>query len=223
MSELNDLIIRSDTNEKEAVHAMKSETEVRLMLQLRGRGVTTYEIARVLACSRNTVYRYLRQGGWQSSKSDAVDGSRVVAGGAVRASRRQRRRDPPGVAHGTGYRGVVAHGGTGGATAAPSAAGTPVGDAAFRDAAGGSVAGGFRSDAGDGGWPAHDGASVRGDAGLFPPAVRGGVRESVPAVVAGRHGTRLPALRRGAAHRADGQSQSAGDATAGTRSRAHVQ
>ena len=69
MSELNDLIIRSDTNEKEAVHAMKSETEVRLMLQLRGRGVSTYAIARVLACSRNTVYRYLRQGGWQSSKS----------------------------------------------------------------------------------------------------------------------------------------------------------
>ena len=61
MSELNDLIIRSDTNEKEAVHVMKSETEVRLMLQLRGRGVSTYEIARVLACSRNTVYRYLRQ------------------------------------------------------------------------------------------------------------------------------------------------------------------
>ena len=58
MSELNDLIIRSDTNEKEAVHAMKSETEVRLMLQLRGHGVST-----------NTVYRYLRQGGWQSSKS----------------------------------------------------------------------------------------------------------------------------------------------------------
>ena len=46
MSELNDLIIRSDTNEKEAVHVMKSETEVRLMLQLRGRGVSTYEIAR---------------------------------------------------------------------------------------------------------------------------------------------------------------------------------
>ena len=49
MSELNDLIICSDTNEKEAVHAMKSETDVRLMLQLRGRGVSTYEIARVLA------------------------------------------------------------------------------------------------------------------------------------------------------------------------------
>ena len=68
MSELNDLTIRSDTNEKEAVHAMKSEAEVRLMLQLRAHGVSTYEIARVLACSRNTVYRYLRQGGWQSSK-----------------------------------------------------------------------------------------------------------------------------------------------------------
>ena len=67
MSELNDLIICSDTNEKEAVHAMKSETEVRLMLQLRGRGVSTYEIARVLACSRNTVYRYLRQGGGHAS------------------------------------------------------------------------------------------------------------------------------------------------------------
>ena len=38
------------------------------MLQLRSHGVSTYEIVRVLACSRNTVYRYLRQGGWQSSK-----------------------------------------------------------------------------------------------------------------------------------------------------------
>ena len=50
MSELNDLTIRSDTNEKEAVHAMKSEAEVRLMLQWRAHGVSTYEIARVLAC-----------------------------------------------------------------------------------------------------------------------------------------------------------------------------
>ena len=59
MSELIDLTIRSDANETAAVHAMKLETDVRLMLQLRSNGVSTYGIARVLACSRNTVYRYL--------------------------------------------------------------------------------------------------------------------------------------------------------------------
>ena len=69
MSELEAHTIPREISNGEDVHAMKSEQDVRLMLHLKSQGSSTYEIARLLNCSRTTVRRYLRLGGWQPAKS----------------------------------------------------------------------------------------------------------------------------------------------------------
>ena len=160
------LSIRSDTNEKEAAHAMQSSTEVRLHAEdpwswgLDLRDLQPSAGMRSQYCE--SVSPAGRTGLSSKSRRTRLNGSRVVAGGPVRASRRQRpivihqelrtERDIERVdAHrGTAQRVTVA-------PTAPCAAGGRV--AAFRDAAGESVAGGFQvRSLGDGGWLAHDGA-----------------------------------------------------------------
>ena len=53
------------SNEIEGSHAMHTPEDVQAMLKLASMGWGAKRIAAELGCSRNTVKRYLRQGGWQ--------------------------------------------------------------------------------------------------------------------------------------------------------------
>ena len=68
MSELKGNRQNTSVAERSRRDKVLTEVEVDLMVRLSERGWTKARIARELGCSRPTVYRYLKQGGWCPSR-----------------------------------------------------------------------------------------------------------------------------------------------------------
>ena len=116
----------------------------------------------------------------------------------------------PGAAGGAWDRGVAAHRGARGAAAPAASADDPAGVRAVRVAARGPAADRLRLQAGGDRGTELQGARLRRHAGVLAPPVRGRLPGRDAALLDGRDGSRLPPLRRGAAHGAHGQPDGAG-------------
>jgi hypothetical protein len=103
---------------------MREPEDVSAMLRLYELGWGAKRIAAELGVSRNTVRRYLRQGGWagvpQPPAGGGLGATRDLGGGAVQTSPGQRRGGTPGAGRGVGGGGVVTHGGAGLCAVAPA-------------------------------------------------------------------------------------------------------
>ena len=119
---------------------MKEPDDVSAMLRLKALGWGARRIAAELGCSRTTVRRWLREGGWRPAVSPARATLARRPGGLARRalppSRGQCRRGAPGARGREGRGGQPAHGGAGGGAVAPGAAGRGAGDDPVRDGAG---------------------------------------------------------------------------------------
>ena len=80
---------RSEWNEGR--QAMQTPEEVRAMLKLASLGWGAKRIAREMGCSRNTVRRYLRQGGWRPYPSPQRPGPLAALTDWLAATFRQHR------------------------------------------------------------------------------------------------------------------------------------
>ena len=132
--------------------SMGASDEVATMVRLKALGWGVRRIARELGCSHMTVRRYLEAGGWiglsPAATSDEAGGAGGVAGRAVPAPSRQRRRRSPGARARAWDRRVAAHGRAGSAGAAPRAGGRGPGHGSVRDAAWAAAADRLRLDHG---------------------------------------------------------------------------
>jgi hypothetical protein len=126
------------------------------MLRLHALGWGVRRIAAELGVSKNTVKRYLRQGGWVGYGRAARAGALAapvwtpggLAGGALPPSRGQRRGGAPGVAERASGGGLAAHGRARLCAAASGTGGGGAGDGALRDGAGAAAADRLRYPAG---------------------------------------------------------------------------
>ena len=102
---------------------MRTPDEVAAMVRLKGLGWGERRIAAELGCSRETVRRYVAGGfvGTGRRGGRSAGGREDLAGGAVSAPPRQRRRGAPGPGARARRDGVAAHGGAGGGGIAPGA------------------------------------------------------------------------------------------------------
>ena len=105
---------------------MQTPEDVAQMLRLKAAGLSIKHVARQMGCSKNTVRRYLRGGGWVAYKRPerrrTLRGLEAVAWRATAAASRQRGRRAPGSGTRARHQSVAAHRGAGGGAVAPRAA-----------------------------------------------------------------------------------------------------